>query len=138
LNKPSGRKKFITSDPAQLKILSLLLISMLVPVFFVGSFLYLLIFKILSEQLPIPGFVPIAMNPVIVKTNFIITLSFIPLLLLLLIWGVIITHRLTGPLLRLQRELDEMTRGTAMKGLGVRKDDYLGPLVNSINKLLIK
>jgi len=138
LNKPFYRKKFVTSYPAQLKILSLLLISIFVPVFLVGSFLYLLIFKILSEQPPIPGFVPIALNSVIMRTNLVIALCFIPLLLLLFVWGVIITHRLTGPLLRLQRDVNEMAKGSAKTRLSVRRDDYLGPLVNSINKLLIK
>ena len=138
MNKPFRRKKFITSDPAQLKILSLLLISILVPVFFVGSFLYFLVFKILSEQPTIPGFVPIVLNSVIMKTNMAIMIGFIPLLLLLFIWGVIISNRLTGPLRRLQRELDEMTKNSSITRLSVRRDDYIGPLINSINKLLIK
>ena len=138
MNKPFQRKKFITSDPAQLKILSLLLISIFVPVFFVASFLYFLIFKIFSEQPAIPGFVPIAQNYVVIKTNMVIMIGFIPLLLLLFIWGVIVSSRITGPLRRVQRELDDIARGSAMKLLSVRKDDYIRPLVNSINKLLIK
>ncbi len=138
MNKPFHRKKFITSDPAQLKILSLLLISIFVPVLFVGSFLYFLIFKILSEQPTIPGYVPIAMNSVISKTNLVIMTGFIPILLLMLIWGVIVSNRLTGPLRRLQRELDEMANGSNKSQLSVRKYDYIGPLVHSINKLLSK
>lgn len=138
MNKPFHRKKFITGDPAQLKILSLLLIALLVPVFFVGSFLYFLIFKILSEQPTIPGFVPTALNSVVTKTNLTIMLGFIPLLLLLFVWGVIISNRITGPLQRLQRELDKMAKGGAITRLSVRKDDYIKPLADSINKLLIK
>jgi len=138
LNKPFHRIAFITNDPAQLKILSLLLISILIPVFFVASFLYFLIFNILSDQPAISGFVPIAMDPVIARTNMAIVLGFIPLLLLLFVWGIIISNKITGPLRRLQRELDEMTKSSAIKRLSIRKDDYLKPLVNAINKLLIK
>ena len=117
MNKPFQRKKFITGEPAQLKILSLLLISILVPVFFVGSFLYFLIFKIISEQPAIPGYVAVAPNSIASKTNLMIILGFIPLLVLLFIWGVVISNRITGPLGRLQRELDEMAKGGAMKKL---------------------
>ena len=138
MGKPFYRKKFITNNPAQLKILSLLLISMLVPVFFVGSFLYFLIFKILSEQPTIPGFVPAALNSIVMKTNLAIAVGFIPLLLLLFAWGVIVSNRIAGPLQRLQRELDEMSKESAIKPLGVRKYDYIKPLVDSINKLLAK
>lgn len=138
MNKSFQRKSFITSDPAQIKILSLLLISILVPVFFVGSFLYLLIFKILSEQPSIPGYVPIALNSIVNRTNVIIMTGFIPLLLLLFIWGVVVSNRITGPLSRLQRELDAMSKGSAKTPLSVRKFDYIAPLVNSINKLLTK
>lgn len=138
MNKLFHRKRFVTNDPAQLKILSLLLVSILVPVFFVGSFLYLLIFKILSEQPAIQGFVPVALNSIVIKTNLAIIICSVPLFLLLFVWGVIVSNRITGPLQRLQRELDEMNKGAAITRLSVRKYDYIRPLVNSINKLLTK
>lgn len=112
---------------------------MVVPVFFVGSFFYALIFKILSDQPETPGFVAASMDPIIKKTNTVIMLGVVPLLLLLLIWGVIFSHRLVGPLKRLQRNLDEMaSSGNFNKRLGVRKYDYIKPLVESINRVLDK
>lgn len=138
MNKTFSRKKFIANDRAQLKILSLLLISIFVPVFFVGSFLYFLIFKILSEQPAIPGFIPIALDPVIAKVNLAIMMGFVPILLLLFVWGVIISNRFTGPLARLRRELDDMAKSHSTAQLTIRKNDYLWPLIKSINKLLVK
>lgn len=138
MDKPLYRKKFITNDRAQLKILSILLISILVPVFFVGSFLYLTIFKILSDQPSVPGFIPVALDPVIAKTNLAIMMGFVPILLLLFIWGVIVSNRLTGPLQRLQKELDTMAKSGVMTRLSVRKYDYIKSLASSINKLLTK
>lgn len=134
-----ARKSFITKDTAQLKILSLLLISMLVPVFFVGSFLYFLIFKILSDQPNIPGFTASALDPVIRKTNLAIIVTFTPLFILLLAWGVIFSHRLIGPLQRIQKNIDRMAKQGDLKArLNVRKYDYIKPLVDSINSLLDK
>jgi hypothetical protein len=138
LNKPFRRNKFITSDPAQLKIVSLLLASILAPVLFIGSFLYFFIFKVFSEQPTAPGCLPSGLSSAIMKTNLAIMICFIPLLLLLFIWGVIVSGRITGPLRRLQGDLDEMIKSGAVKQLSIRKDDYLKPIIISINKLLAK
>lgn len=138
LHKLFNRKRFIRGERAQLKILSLLLISIFVPVFFVGSFLYLTIFKILADQPVIPGFVPIPLDSIIAKVNLVIFIGFVPIILLLFAWGAVVSNRLTGPLGRLQKELDDMANNNSNKRLIVRKDDYLWPLIKSINKLLVK
>lgn len=133
------RKKYITKDPAQLKVLLLFLFSSLVPVFFVGSFFYALLFKIISDQSSTPGFVATSMDPTIRKTTILIVLACVPLLLLLTIWSIIFSHRLIGPLNRLKRELDSMVEKKDLTArLGVRKYDYIKPLVESINRLLDK
>jgi signal transduction histidine kinase len=112
---------------------------MLVPVFFVGSFFYAFLFKVLSDQPNTPGFIASSIDPVIKKANLMIILGSIPLFLLLFIWGVIFSHRLVGPLERLQRKLEDMARDGDYKArLSVRKYDYIKPLVESVNKLLDK
>jgi hypothetical protein len=138
LNKPFRRNKFISSDSIQLKIVSLLLVSILAPVLFIGSFLYFFIFRIFSTQPAVPGYLPNGLSSAIMKTNLAIMIGFIPLLLLLFVWGVIISNRITGPLRRLQGDLDEMIKSGAVTRLSIRKDDYLRPLITSINKLLVK
>lgn len=139
MNKLFVRKRFLSTHPAQMKFLLLLLVSMLVPVFFVGSFLYLLIFKMLADQQVTIESVSANLYPVIMKTNLGIALGFIPLFLLLLTWGLILSHRFAGPLERLQREIDEMAKqGNFSARLSVRKYDYVKPLVDSINNLLNK
>ena len=138
MNKPFHRNKFITNYPAQLKIISILLISILVPVLFVGSFLYFFIFKVFSEQQNVSGYMPIALNSAIMKTNLAVVICIIPLLLLLFVWGVIVSNRITGPLQRLQRELDEMDKSSVITRLHTRENDYMKPLVESLNKLLSK
>ena len=133
------RKTVLLKNPAQAKLLLILLISILVPALFVGGALYSLIFKILSEQRASFESVGYNLYPIIMQTNLNIALGFIPLFLLLLTWGIILTHRLVGPLERLQREIDSMTKSGDFKArIGVRRRDYIKPLVDSINRLLCK
>lgn len=134
-----SRIRFFINEPAQIKILGMLLISIIIPVFFVGTYFYLLIFNILSNMPETPGFVAASIDPVLHKTNMTILLSCIPILLLVLLWGLIFSHRLVGPLKRLQRNLDEMTKnGDGRSRLVVRRNDYIKPLIESVNKLLDK
>jgi methyl-accepting chemotaxis protein len=139
LGKFPTRIKFFINEPAQIKILGMLLISIVVPVFFVGTYLYLLIFTIINNMPETPGFVAASLDPVLHKTNMTILLSGIPIFLLILIWGLIFSHRLVGPMKRLQRNLDEMTKkGDGRSRLIVRKNDYIKPLIESVNRLLDK
>jgi methyl-accepting chemotaxis protein len=139
LGKFPTRIKFFINEPAQIKILGMLLISIVVPVFFVGTYLYLLIFNIINNMPETPGFVAASLDPVLHKTNMTILLSGIPIFLLILIWGLIFSHRLVGPMKRLQRNLDEMTKkGDGRSRLIVRKNDYIKPLIESVNRLLDK
>ena len=139
MGKFPSRIKFFINEPAQIKILGMLLISIIVPVFFVGTYLYLLIFTIINNMPETPGFVAASIDPLLQKTNMTILLSGIPIFLLILIWGIIFSHRLVGPMKRLQRNLDEMTKkGDSRSRLVVRKNDYIKPLIESVNRLLDK
>ena len=139
MDKTFVRRKFFTGDPAQIKILSLLLVSMLAPMLFVGSALYFIVFKMLYEQPYAVDSVSCDLYPLMMKTNLAMVLGFVPLFFLIMGWGVVLSRRLTGPLQRLQREIEEIAgRGDFKARLGVRKHDYIKPLIDSINKLLSK
>ncbi|MFA6079300.1 MAG: hypothetical protein WC779_06110 [Candidatus Omnitrophota bacterium] len=133
------RTKFITKEPVQIKYLALLMLSMLIPLIFVGGCLYFLMFNIMAEQLGIPEYVAMNLFPVIKKINHILLIGFPPLFLLLLLWGVILSHRFAGPLERLKKELDDISNsGDYTRRLRVRKHDDIKPFADSVNKLLEK
>ncbi len=133
------RIRFITREPVQMKYLALLMLSMLIPLLFVGGCLYFLMFNIMAEQLGIPEYVAINLFPVIKKINQILLIGFPPLFLLLLLWGVILSHRFAGPLQRLQRDLDDISSsGDYTKRLRVRKHDDIRPFADAVNRLLEK
>ena len=69
----------------------------------------------------------------------ILLIGFPPLLLLLFIWGIIISHRFAGPLERLRRDVENISKsGDYARRLRIRKEDDLKPLADSINRLLDK
>jgi methyl-accepting chemotaxis protein len=131
------RKKFITGDPVQIRYLALLVASMIAPLLLAGGCFYFLIFKIIAEQPGLPNSAAEDLFPLIMKTNMILILGFPPLFLLILVWGIILSHRFAGPLRRLQRELEEIaSTGDYTKRLEVRGKDDIKPIVDAFDRVL--
>lgn len=133
------RTRFLTGRPTQLKYLYLLIASMIIPLAFVGGCLYYLIFTLLAEQLGIPESIAYNLFPVIKKINLILAIGLPPLFLILIIWGIALSHRFAGPLERLENELDRISKDNDYKKrIKVRSYDEMKPIADSINKLLDK
>lgn len=133
------RTKYLTGSRIQMRYLFLLMISMLVPLIFLGGCLYYLIFTIMAEQLGIPEYIAYNLFPVIKKINVILLAGIPPILLLLLWWGVILSHRFAGPMERLEKELKRISEHCDYKcRLKLRKNDDLKVIADAMNKLLEK
>jgi methyl-accepting chemotaxis protein len=129
---------YITKNQLQLKFLALILLSILVPLFLVGGCLYYLIFQILAEQLGIPESIAQNLVPVLHKMNFLLILGLPPVLILIFFLATVLTHRLIGPITRLERELKRISEGDYSVRLKLRKGDDLLPMVNIINRIVDK
>ena len=112
------RKKLITSEPVQLKYLATLMLSMLIPLLVIGGCLYFLIFNIMAEQLGIPEYIAYNLVPVIKKINTILLVGLPPLILLLFLWGAILSHRFAGPLQRIRKEIDDISKNHEIQSTG--------------------
>ncbi len=55
----------------------------------------------------------------------------------LLFFGLLVSHRIVGPLKRIKRELDEMKEKREVKLCLVRDKDYLLPFFKKLNQVLI-
>lgn len=53
----------------------------------------------------------------------------------MVLWGLLLTHKLIGPIKRLKKELDEMHQNESVHLLSVRENDYLRPFIKRINKV---
>jgi len=132
------RLRFITNHPLQRKYLILILFSTLLPLFLVAGCLYYLIFQVMAEQLAIPESIAYNLIPVLHKINFLLLIGLPPIVILLFIWGVVLTHRLIGPLNRLENDLKQISEGDYSVRLKMRKDDDLRPIADTINKIIHK
>ena len=129
----------MTKKVAQRRYITLLIASMLIPLIFVGGCLYYLIFNLVAEQLGIPESIAYNLFPVIKKINTILLIGIPPLFLILIFWGVGLSHRFAGPIERLEKELEGITKAADYcRRLKVRKDDDIRPIADAINKLLDK
>jgi signal transduction histidine kinase len=120
-----------------MRYLGSILIAIIVPSLFVGTCLYYLIFMILADQIAIPEAIASTLMPSVKTVNAILITGF-PLILILLVgWGVFVSHRLAGPIKRLERELDMVIEEKKhTHKITLRKDDDLRPLADKINTLI--
>lgn len=131
------RTKYLTGSRIQLHYLLLLMVSIIVPLVFSTACLYYLIFKIMAEQLGIPEYIAMNLFPVIQKINMMLLIGVPPLFLILVLWGIFLSHRFAGPIERLQKELRRISAHHDYKSkIHLRKDDDLKPIADSINELL--
>lgn len=122
-----------------MRYLGLVLACMIIPLVVVTGCLYYLIFKVMEEQLGIPEYIAYNLIPVVNKINFVLLVGIPPLLFLLIMWGVILSHRFAGPLERFEKELNRVIHeGHYHLRLRLRKHDDLKPIAETINKLIDK
>lgn len=133
------RTKYLGASRIQLRYLVLLMVSMVIPMVFVAACMYYLIFTIMAEQLGIPEYVAYNLFPVVRKINLILLIGVPPLFLLLILWGVLLSHRFLGPIERLEKELKKIAEhGNYSSRVRLRKNDDMKPVAEAINKVLDK
>ncbi|MFH1594089.1 MAG: methyl-accepting chemotaxis protein [Candidatus Omnitrophota bacterium] len=130
------RIRFITKNPLQFKYLALILSSILIPLFITGGSLYYIIFQVMAEQLAIPESIACNLIPVLNKVNVFLLVSLPPVVLLLFMWGTLLTHKLMGPLERLGGDLKKISEGDYSIRLSLRKNDDLRSVADSVNKII--
>lgn len=133
------RTKYLTGSPIQMKYLRLLMISIIVPLVFVAGCLYYLMFSLMAAQIGIPEYVSYHLTPVLQKINIILLVGGPLLLVVLLMVGIMVSHRFAGPLERLESELKKITeKGDYKHRIHLRKSDDIRSIADAINKVLDK
>jgi signal transduction histidine kinase len=119
-----------------MRYLAFLLISMVIPLVFTVGCLYYLIFNVMAEQVGIPEYIASNIFPVIDKINTILIIGVPPLFVILILWGIVLSHRLAGPMERLESEIKKISQGNHTHRIKVRKNDDIRPIADAINALL--
>ena len=131
------RIKYLGS-PIQKKLLFLIFASAVIPATIIAVAMYYVIFNLMAWQMVIPEAIAYNIMPVLRKVNTIIAIA-MPLVLLA-IWftALEVSHRIAGPLYRLEKELDSLIAGTSRGPIKLRKHDEFKLLAEKINKMLFK
>ena len=137
-NLAKTRAQLITKRPLQRKYLGLILLSIMLPLFIVGGCLYYVMFQVMADQLAIPESIAQNLIPVFHKVNFLLLISLPPVIILLVLWGISLTHRFVGPLERLEDDICKISKGDYSVRINLRKDDDLRPIADVINHIIDK
>ena len=91
----------------------------------------------MAEQLGIPEYIALNLFPVIHKINLMLLIGVPPLFLILIAWGIVLSHRFAGPIERVQKELKRIAHHRDYEArIHLRKNDDIKPLADGINELL--
>ena len=129
------RAKFINT-PVQNKTLTLVFLAAIIPVAIVSVCLYYLIFNMLAWQLGIPEIIAYNLVPVARKVNIILLVSLPVALFFIWFAALELSHRIAGPIYRLEKELTDRLEGKKTGPIQLREKDELKQLADKINSLM--
>ena len=129
--------KFVNSR-LQRNLLILVFVSATIPAAIIAVCMYYMIFNMVAWQIGIPEAIAYNVLPVAQRVSTILMISLPVVLFLILLIALEISHKVAGPLVRLERELDDIIEGKKESCINVRKGDEFESLVHRINKLICK
>lgn len=131
------RKKYLGTS-FQKKLLVLVLAAALIPAAIVAICMYYLIFNMMGRQLGIPEAIAYNLMPVLYRVNIILAFAIPISLVLIWIIAMELSHRVAGPLYRIEKELDERIAGKKHGPIKLRRTDEFKLLADKINRLINK
>ncbi len=135
MNRNKRRQFFANKFHRQ--IFFIIVLAALLPTIIVAIALYYLIFGVIAQEVAIPETIAYHIMPAAKRaTAIIFTLAPLVIITILTI-ARRITHSILGPYNRIIREIDENLEGNTHQ-IKLRKQDKFSPLVERINRLLIK
>jgi len=132
------RKRIYLGTAFEKRLLFLVFISAAIPATIVAACMYYLIFNMIAWQLVFPEAIAGILMPVLSKVNLVMLVS-LPVCLVLIWFAALgISHRVAGPLYRLEKDLDERIAGTKQGPIRLRQKDEFKALAEKLNKLICK
>lgn len=121
----------------QWNYLKLILLAMFVPMLIATACTYYLIWQTVAKELAIPELIVQALFPAFARVNQIILIGLPVVCVLILFFAIRMSHQFSGPLYRIEKELDTMVKTKDFsKPIKIRPRDQLHSLVSKINRAL--
>lgn len=130
------RKAKLLGVPFQKRILLLIFLSAVIPAAIVAACMYYLIFNMLAWQIGIPEAIAYNLMPVVHRLNIIIAVALPVTLIIIWLIALELSHRIAGPLYRIEKELEDRICGKKTEPIKLRKNDELKTVVDKLNKLV--
>jgi len=130
------RHKLLINSEVQFKLFFFILISILIPTGLCAVFMISLLInmaQISAEGETAIQFIIAQLNQ---NTIWVLLAGIASLTALLLAWVLISSHRLVGPLYRLEKNLDDMIEHHKIIPVFFRKNDYMHTVAQKLNQLL--
>lgn len=134
--KNNRRRKKYLGTAFQKKLLFLVFASSIIPAAVVALGLYYLIFNTLALEMVIPEVIAYNLLPLLRKVNLIIGITLPIVLVVIWFLALELSHRIAGPLYRIEKELDEMLQSGKRGPIKLRPKDELKSLADKLNRLL--
>lgn len=126
------RRKYLVNKSAQFRYIRLVVIPSLVLSAAIYCFIYYAVFK----QMLIPEAIATTLLPAMKKVNIGLIIAAPVLLSIIIRKALLYSHRIVGPIPRLERELDKVIQGDYSVRIKTRNNDELRGLVNKMNSVL--
>ncbi|MBN2754038.1 MAG: methyl-accepting chemotaxis protein [Candidatus Goldbacteria bacterium] len=130
------RKIYIVDKKFQYKFVLMLLFFILITVFTVSFTTFYVIWQNVIEEF---FFVPEAskkLGDIYIKTTELLILPLIVLSVVSCIAGILISHRIAGPVYRMKKVAEEIAKGNLCVSVKFRKSDELHGLADSMNAMI--
>ena len=132
------RKKIFVNFPIQYKIAALTIVGIVLPTAIMFVLLAAIISTLIQTTQVSDELVYSALMFITNKIYVILGFGFCGIILLFAAWSSIFMHRITGPLYRFEKILDDFLNGKDLQKVKFRKHDYYSSLAEKFNKTVEK
>lgn len=130
------RRMYFVKKKLQFKYLLFVFFAMIVPTLICGGALYYIIWQAVAAEVGIPEAIAEVLMPALTRVNMMLLIALPLVFLVMLLLSLSISHRIAGPIYRLEKELKEIVNGDYSRRIQFRSDDEFHEIAESINKVL--
>jgi len=134
MTKFQRRVRLFIAKSIQIRYVGLILIGMFLTAVITGYTVYTTILLMLGERLAVVYPQGLLMD-IIREANMVLVIRLIPLGLLVVLIGLVLSNRIAGPIYRIQKFIIKISRGKYNVKLKLRKKDELKDVAASLNSL---
>ena len=125
------RGKYLIKTSMQLGLTLRFLFLIVIFSLFIGFEVYITIWPVVS------GAIPQDLLDVVIDQIFFRLICFIfPVIFVITAFSIVLSHRIAGPIYRLEKTFDRLIRGEDVEPIRLRRGDALKELVEKINSLI--